>query len=112
MLTFYFIKVILPFLEAKFDCECEDRNMLVSVLDILCTLVQEQPTAMALIREQRAWTSVKKFGSAEGELSNVCQQIIKTLILNSHKFKKIRLSEAEAMALQDDENDRINFDER
>ena len=86
--------------------------MLVSLLDILCSLVKEQPTAMALIREQQAWSSVKRFGSAEGDLSNVCQQIIKTLILNSHKFKKIRLSEAEAMALQDDENDRINFDER
>jgi hypothetical protein len=28
------------------------------------------------------------------------------------KIVQIRLSEAEAMALQDDEEDRINFDER
>ena len=102
----------MPYLKEKLEDEEEDKNVLVSILDLLCNLVKEQPTAMALIREQRAWNSVKRFGSAEGELSNVCQQIIKTLILNSHKFKKIRLSEAEAMALQDDENDRINFEER
>ena len=87
-------------------------SVLASVLDLLCTLVNEQPTAMVLIREQSVWTMVKKIGSKSGDLSHVCQQIIKTLVLNSHKFKKIRLSEAEAMALQDDENDRINFDER
>lgn len=108
------LQVILPYLKESFekDDEEEDKNVLVSILDLLCNLVKEQPTAMALIREQRAWSAVKRFGSCAGELSNVCQQIIKTLILNSHKFKKIRLSEAEAMALQDDENDRINFDER
>ena len=34
---------------------------------------------------------MKRFCSSEGELSSVCQQIIKTLILNSHKFKKVTL---------------------
>jgi hypothetical protein len=41
-------------------------------------------------REQKVWSTVKRFCSCEGDLSSVCQQIIKTLILNSHKFKKVR----------------------
>ena len=109
-------EVILPYLNARLEItdsiSDHKSSVLISVLDILCTLVTEQPTAMVLIREQKVWTLVKKIGSKEGNLSHVCQQIIKNLVINSHKFKKIRLSEAEAMALQDDENDRINFDER
>ena len=54
--------------------------------------MQEQPTAMALIREQRAWSSVKRFGCSGGELSNVCQQVAWSLVspIKNNK-KKCRL---------------------
>jgi hypothetical protein len=45
-------------------------------------------------REQKVWSAVKRFCSCEGTLYSVCQQIIKTLILNSHKFKKVRFAES------------------
>jgi hypothetical protein len=42
--------VILPYLKQTFEREGENRNQAASMLDILSRLVQEQPTAMALIR--------------------------------------------------------------
>ena len=109
------LQVVLPYLAwglAAASQEEEQQGHLEAVLEILCKLVTQQPTAMALIRNQKVWRQVKTKASAEGTLSRVAQQVIKTIVLNSHKFIKIRLSEAEAMALQDDENDVINFDQR
>ena len=34
------IQVILPYLKEKFETEDEDKNVVVSVLDLLCSLVK------------------------------------------------------------------------
>merc|ERR1719233_2045415 len=108
------LQVVLPYLGWSLGSKIEERNIshVEDILEILCKLVTQQPTAMALIRNQKVWRQVKTNASTEGALSRVAQQVIKTIVLNSHKFIKIRLSEAEAMALQDDENDMINFNLR
>ena len=111
------VQVILPFLNTILESELltkEGASMGKNemVLELLCSLVNQQPTAMALIRNIPVWRKVKQLASAPGNLSRVSQHIIKTIVLSSNKFNKIKLSEAEAMALQDDESDVINFDQR
>ena len=108
------VQVVLPALDTQLVEEAgEEREAACEeLLELLCSLVTQQPTAMALIRNQRVWRRVKVQASSPGQLSRVSQQIIKTIVLSSNKFIKIKLSEAEAMALQDDENDVINFDQR
>ena len=111
------VQVVLPFLNITLESESltkEEAGMgkTEMVLDLLCSLVNQQPTAMALIRNIPVWRKVKQLASAPGNLSRVSQHIIKTIVLSSNKFNKIKLSEAEAMALQDDESDVINFDQR
>ena len=111
------VQVIIPFLNTTLQSELLSnegasvgKNEM--VLELLCNLVNQQPTAMALIRNIPVWRKVKQLASAPGNLSQVSQHIIKTIVLSSNKFNKIKLSEAEAMALQDDESDVINFDQR
>ena len=111
------VQVILPFLTTRLESHLvsEDSTSLYKtemVLDLLCSLVSQQPTAMSLIKKVPVWRKVKQLASAPGHLSRVSQDIIKTIVLSSNKFNKIKLSEAEAMALQDDESDVINFDQR
>ena len=111
------VQVILPFLSSVLESELltnEGASMgkHEMILELLCSLVNQQPTAMALIRNIPVWRKVKQLASAPGNLSRVSQHIIKTIVLSSNKFNKIKLSEAEAMALQDDESDVINFDQR
>ena len=114
------LQVILPFIanhitmvsdEGKSE-ECVSIYLMKSILLIMSELVKQQPTAMALIRNQDAWKQLKKLASTINPLSTAAQKVIKIIVLNSKKFIKIRLSEAEAMKLQDDENDIINFDQR
>ena len=111
------VQVILPFLNTVLESDLltnEGASMgkHEMILELLCSLVNQQPTAMALIRNIPVWRKVKQLASAPGNLSHVSQHIIKTIVLSSNKFNKIKLSEAEAMALQDDESDVINFDQR
>ena len=59
------------------------------------------------------WSKVKELATCPASsVSYPAQQLIKTLVLHAHTFRRLRLSEAEAMALLDDETDRINFEER
>ena len=104
-------QLVLPFLHTELQKEGVEE-VCEPVLELLCSLVHQQPTAMALIRNQAVWRRVKVLASAPGPLSRPCQQVIKTVVLSSGKFNKIKLSEAEAMALQDDESDVINFQQR
>ena len=110
------LQVVLPLLSSKLETVSEEGEEaeaeLESVLLILSQLVTQQPTAMALIRNHQTWRTIKHRASKDSFLSSSCQEVIKSIVLNSNKFIKIRLSEAEAMALQDDENDVINFDQR
>ena len=108
------LQVILPFLSFRLETAAGEvtEAELEQVLLILSQLVTQQPTAMALIRNHQTWKLIKHSASKDSFLSSSCQEVIKSIVLNSNKFIKIRLSEAEAMALQDDENDIINFDQR
>ena len=106
-------QLVLPFLHTELLKEgIEEVAKCEPVLEVLCSLAHQQPTAMALVRNQAVWRRVKVLASAPGPLSRPCQQVIKTIVLSSGKFNKIKLSEAEAMALQDDESDVINFQQR
>jgi hypothetical protein len=49
--VFVFAQVILPFLEQVFEDNARNRSHEVTMLDILSRLLHEQPTAMALIRD-------------------------------------------------------------
>ena len=110
------LHVLLPFLVTNNKSSSDDPKDQItnveSVLQILSQLVAQQPTAMALIRNQSVWRQIKYNASVSSHLSTPSQLVIKNIVLNSNKFIKIRLSEAEAMALEDDENDIINFDQR
>ena len=112
------LQVLIPYLETHLGGvknlreEEAEQSCLESVLTILSHLVTQQPTAMALIKNQTVWKLVKLHAISASPLSTITQLVIKSIVLNSGKFIKIRLSEAEAMALQDDENDLINFDQR
>ena len=105
-------QVILPFLAVSLSDQKVDPARLELALEILCRLVVQQPTALLLIRDQQVWRQIKQQAGAAGSLARVSLRLVKTLVLNSNKFTKIRLSEAEAMALQDEETDLINFDQR
>ena len=108
------LQLLIPHLAAHLDqaAAADSEEGAEAVLGLLATTVTQQPTAMALIRNQAVWRQIKVAATTHSSLSHTTQLVIKSIVLNSNKFIKIRLSEAEAMALQDDENDLINFDQR
>ena len=95
------LQVLLPYLSSNintdFTEEKEDQlSHVESVLLVLSHLVTQQPTAMALIRNQVTWRQIKLHATTTSQLSTITQLVIKNIVLNSNKFIKIRLSEAEA----------------
>jgi hypothetical protein len=62
--------VILPYLKQAFEREGENRNQAASMLDILSRLVQEQPTAMALIRNNTLYVIQLCLGKKHDKLIN------------------------------------------
>ena len=80
--------------------EAEDQlSHVESVLLVLSHLVTQQPTAMALIRNQVTWRQIKQHATSDSQLSSITQLVIKNIVLNSNKFIKIRLSEAEVRSI-------------
>ena len=99
------LQVLLPYLSSNINGdftteESEDQlSHVESVLLVLSHLVTQQPTAMALIRNQVTWRQIKQHATSDSQLSSITQLVIKNIVLNSNKFIKIRLSEAEVRSI-------------
>jgi hypothetical protein len=62
------------------------------MLGLLSQLTSDQTTAMSLISHP-VWISIKAMSCSPGDLAVASQEVVKTMVLNSSKFRKIRLSE-------------------
>ena len=76
------LQVLLPYLSSNIHCNISDDkeeklSHVESVLVLLSHLVTQQPTAMALIRNQSTWRQIKFHATSDSQLSTTTQLVIR-----------------------------------